>query len=197
MSQRDSGYARVRDEDYSTPPQPVQAVAPFLRRRGISHAWDPATGTGSLAQTLHTEGFQVTATTDDFLATSTAPPGVDAIVTNPPFGAGGRLVTKFIEQALKLVPVVAMLLRIDFDSGRTRVHLFRDHPHFAEKIVLLHRIVWFEREGAPGPSENHAWFVWDRRRRGPATIAYAPQAAAMTTIDEIFHGYCDSAGRQQ
>ena len=68
MSQRNSGYVRVRDEDYSTPPQPVQAVAPFLRRRGISHAWDPATGTGSLAQTLHTEGFQVTATTDDFLA---------------------------------------------------------------------------------------------------------------------------------
>jgi hypothetical protein len=194
MSQRHSGYVRVRDEDYSTPPPPVQAVAPFLRRRAISHAWDPAAGAGSLAQTLRAEGFQVTATTDDFLTESTAPPGIDAIVTNPPFGTGGRLATKFIEHALKLAPVVAMLLRVDFDSGRTRVHLFRDHPHFAEKIVLLHRIIWFEHEGAPGPSENHAWFVWDRRHRGPATVTYAPQAAAMTAIDKIFRDY-DSTGR--
>jgi hypothetical protein len=195
VSQRNSGYVRVRDEDYSTPPQPVQALAPFLRRRGISHAWDPAAGAGSLAQTLRAEGFQVTATTDDFLAKSTAPPGANAIVTNPPFGTGGRLATKFIEHAVELAPIVAVLLRVDFDSGRTRVHLFRDHPHFAEKIVLLRRNVWFEREGAPGPSENHAWFVWDRRHRGPATIGYAPQAAAMTTIDEFFRNYCDSTGR--
>jgi hypothetical protein len=80
---------------------------------------------------------------------------------------------RFIAHALELVPVVAMLLRIDFDSGKTRAGLFRDCAAFAQKIVLLDRIVWFEREGAPGPSENHCWMIWNRRHRGPPTISYA------------------------
>jgi hypothetical protein len=133
----------------------------------------PAAGAGNLVRTLREEGFRVTGTHDNFLAKSVAPPGIASIATNPPFGVGGKLAVRFIEHALELVPLVAMLTRIDFDSGRTRVHLFRDHPHFAQKIVLLRRIVWFEREGAAGPSENHCWLIWDRHHCGPPTIAYA------------------------
>jgi hypothetical protein len=95
------------------------------------------------------------------------------VVTNPPFGVGGKLAVKFIKHALELTPVVAMLARIDFDSGKTRTDLFRDCPTFAHKIVLLDRIVWFARAGAPGPSENHCWLIWDRRHYGPPTIGYA------------------------
>jgi hypothetical protein len=65
------------------------------------------------------------------------------------------------------------------------VHLFRDHPRFAQKIVLLHRIVWFEREGANGPSDNHCWLIWDRRHRGPPTIAYADNGELKITAPEI------------
>jgi hypothetical protein len=201
VSQRQSGYARQRDEAYDTPAPPVRALAPFLRQRGAVHLWDPAAGAGSLVCTLRDEGFQVTGTTDDFLAKSSAPPGVDAIATNPPYGVGGKLAVRFIEHALEFVPLTAMLLRIDFDSGKTRVHLFRDRPDFAGKIVLLDRVVWFEREGAPGPSENHCWAIWDRRHRGPPTIAYAgnelnaPRAAATTMFDEILRGYCDAQER--
>jgi len=128
-------------------------------------------------RTLRAEGFRVTGTADNFLAKITVPRGVDTIVTNPPFVTGGRLAARFIEHAIGLAPIVAMLLRIDFDSGRTHTHLFRDNSHFAQKIVFLHRIVWFEREGAPEqPSENHRWMVWDLRHRGPPTIAYASNA---------------------
>ena len=49
--------------------------------------------------------------------------------------------------------------------------LFRDNPRFAGKLVLLDRIKWFE--GPSAPSDNHAWFVWDRRHQGPPWIAYA------------------------
>jgi hypothetical protein len=200
MSQRNSGYARVRDEDYATPPWPARVLAPFLRQRGALHLWDPAAGAGSLVRTLRAEGFEVTGTTDDFLAKSTVPAGVSAIVTNPPFGTRGRLACRFIEHALELAPIVAMLLRIDFDSGRTRLHLFRDCPAFAQKIVLLHRIVWFEHEGAKEPSENHCWAVWDSQHHGPPTIAYAGKDTAtiqssMMVIDKVLRGYCDAQSR--
>jgi hypothetical protein len=197
MSQRNSGYARRRDDASDTPAPPVRALVPFLRQRGAVHLWDPAAGAGNVVRTLRAEGFRITGTTDDFLAKSTAPSGVDCTVTNPPFGFGGRLAVRFIEHALELTPIVAMLLRIDFDSGRSRVHLFRDHPSFAQKLVLLHRIVWFECEGAPGPSENHCWAIWDRRHRGPPTIAYASSDAApsRSSIDEVLRGYCDAQER--
>lgn len=185
MSQRNSGYARQRDEAYDTPAPSVRALVPFLRQCGASHLWDPAAGAGNLVRILREEGFQVTGTRDDFLAKGAAPPGIATIVTNPPFGVGGKLAVLFIEHALELMPLVAMLTRIDFDSGRTRVHLFRDHPHFAQKIVLLRRIVWFEREGAPGPSENHCWLIWDRHHRGPPTIAYAGNNELKITAPEI------------
>jgi hypothetical protein len=78
------------------------------------------------------------------------------------------------EHALELVPVVAMLLRVDFDSGVTRRHLFEHCPAFALKLVLLDRIVWFESPGKQArPSDNHAWFLWDKQHRGKPIIAYA------------------------
>jgi hypothetical protein len=73
----------------------------------------------------------------------------------------GELACAFVRHALaSSVGLVAMLLKVDFDSAKTRIGLFRDNPRFAGKVVLLNRIVWFEPEGAAGPSENHAWFVW-------------------------------------
>ena len=127
-----------------------------------------------LVTTLRAEGFRVTATADDFLTRTSLPHDrIDAVATNPPFGLGGKLACQFIAHALELVPVVAMLTRIDFDSGKTRTHLFRDCRAFAGKIVLLDRVVWFECEGAPGPSENHRRCLWNKRHRGPPTISYA------------------------
>jgi hypothetical protein len=102
----------------------------------------------------------------------------DCVITNPPYGAGGRLAVAFIGKALSLAEEasgqVAMLLKVDFDSGRTRNWLFGDCTSFAKKVVLRRRIMWFPSETGCGPSENHAWFIWDWRHSGPATIAYGP-----------------------
>jgi hypothetical protein len=174
MSQRVSNYPRRADECYETPAWVSQAAAPYLRGLCV-HLWDPANGPGSkLANALRAEGFRVIATNDDFLQKSALPDAhIEAIITNPPYGTSGRLACAFIQHALTLVPVVAMLLRVDFDSGKTRTPLFGGCAAFAGKIVLLDRIAWFEREGA-APSDNHAWFIWDKRRhqRLP-TISYA------------------------
>jgi hypothetical protein len=82
------------------------------------------------------------------------------------------LAVKFIEHGLELVPIVAMLLKVDFDSGRTpRQHLFRNCPAFVCKLTLLNRIEWFP--GDYGSSTNHAWFLWDQQHSGPPIISYA------------------------
>jgi hypothetical protein len=174
MSQRISGYRRQTNDHYPTPPWVAQVVAGYLRKHCL-HIWAPADGEASpLVQTLAAEGFSVIASDDDFLLKNSVPDArVTAIITNPPWGPSGKLACAFIKHAIELAPVVAMLLKIDFDSAKTRTHLFRDCQAFAGKIVLLDRIVWFERAGACGPSENHAWFVWNARHRGPPTIFYA------------------------
>jgi hypothetical protein len=125
--------------------------------------------------------WSVITTGDDFPLRSTLPPGVDCVITNPPF----RLGAEFIRHALKLMEsprgMVAMLLRIDFDSAETRADIF-DHPAFAKKVVLRDRIRWFE--GSTGaPSFNHAWFLWDWQHQGPPTIAYACQLVARSPTD--------------
>jgi hypothetical protein len=100
----------------------------------------------------------------------------DAIITNPPYG----LAREFIEHALHLTKatagIVAMLLRCDFDHAATRQHLFSGCPIFAKKIVLTKRIVWFDGPGV-APSFNHAWYIWDWKHEGPATLVYGPMTS--------------------
>jgi hypothetical protein len=174
MSQRVSGYERQPNEHYATPPWVAQTVANHLRGQ-CRHVWAPAdTESSAVVQELRRKGFQVTATVDDFLSHRLLPcPDIDCVATNPPWGKRGEIVAAFIRHALKLAPVVAMLVKIDYDSAKTRVDIFRDCPAFAHKIVLLDRIIWFARPGSPGPSENHCWLIWNRCHRGAPTIGYA------------------------
>lgn len=95
------------------------------------------------------------------------------IATNPPFGKQGRLSMRFIARALEVTNPwqgkVAMLLPADFDSGKTRQHVFKGCQAFKHRIVLLDRIKWFnERSG----EKNFSWFVWDWTNRQPPTVLY-------------------------
>ena len=180
--QRSSNYPRQADENYRTPPWLAATVAPYLRRVKVTTVWEPAGGVdSSLAAALVAEDFEVIGTDDDFVQRTQPPTRIDAIVTNPPYGTdrrGGQAID-FIRHSLSLeVRVVAMLLRADFDSAKTRVDLFRDCPTFAGKVTLLDRIKWFP--GDSGPSDNHAWFLWDREHRGEPRIAYAARAKPET-----------------
>ena len=188
MSQRASGYVRRRDEEYPTPAWVAGVIAGYLRSEGVRKVWEPAAGHPAFADALTAEGFRVTATATDFFAYQAAPVrGLEAIATNPPYGADrrGKLAADFVRHAIGLdVRLVAMLLRIDFDSAKTRADLFRDCPTFAGKIVLLNRIKWFP--GRSAPSDNHAWFIWDRKHRGAPWMTYAHRGQLdLFAVDQV------------
>jgi hypothetical protein len=167
----------VPNDFYATPGWCTRALIPH-RPRPPKLIWEPAAGNGAIVGALESAGHQVIGTDittgDDFLLRTTAPPGVDALISNPPF----RLGAEFIRHALKLMEsprgTVAMLLRIDHDSAKTRGDIY-DHRTFCKKVVLLDRIRWFE--GSTGaPSFNHCWMVFDWQHEGPPSIAYAAAA---------------------
>lgn len=169
MSQRESGFARKERDLYITPSWVTEALLPQLP--ACKTIWEPAAACGKMVRVLVDAGYDVEASDIDmgidFLA---APPrNVCAIVTNPPY----NLATEFIEHALGIAPIVAMLLRTDFDHAKTRSHFFAGHPAFARKLVLTKRIRWFE-DSKGSPSFNHCWMIWDWEHSGPPTISYGP-----------------------
>jgi len=162
MAQRGSGYERKAADLYETPHSVTTALWPSLPRIPTK-IWEPAAGNGKMVEVLKTWGCEVFASDieerpnaiqGDFLQMD-RPEGVEAIVTNPPFG----LATEFIEHSLRLMePVggyVAMLLPSDFDHAQSRTHLFRDCVQFSKRVILLRRIVWFvEANGKPKASPS-------------------------------------------
>lgn len=123
MSQRQSGYRLRLADDYPMASLASQLVIPYLPS-GIGLAWDCAEAEGAMVRALNEAGIPTIGTGGDFLKQTGVPdPRVNTIITNALYGHGGKLARQFIEHALELVPLVAMLLRVDLDS-RTQ-HLFR------------------------------------------------------------------------
>jgi hypothetical protein len=168
-----SAYQRVEGDRYYTPAWVTEALLSVESFDGATV--DPAAGAGHIVDVFSAAGLQIEGSDIapdaihvhgplDYLV---AVPGtVRNIITNPPYGNGGRLAVTFIKKALMDTEVprgkVAMLLRVDFDSAHGRRELFGDHPAFKAKYVLTRRIRWANLEQkASGPTENHAWFVWD------------------------------------
>jgi hypothetical protein len=87
-----------------------------------------------------------------FTETSTL---VAAICTNPPYDQS----ESFIRHALTLVPVVAMLLRNEYDCAASRVDLF-NQPPFARQVMLTSRPRWIPNTTV-APRHNFSWFIWD------------------------------------
>lgn len=205
MTKVASGYERRDREHYPTPPWPViRGLAPLVKIKGAV-CWECACGDGAMVRALLDAGAKKVHATDvlpenydkqgglfddkplpkpgefDFLSdTKRIPPRTAVIITNPPYGERGALAVKFAERGLWHVRnnrvALALLLSVDFDSARTRKHLFGDCPEFDAKIVLTERINWFQPEpGKGGSTENHAWYVWapTHVRRHPVLL-YAP-----------------------
>jgi len=178
MSQRNSGYARVADDLYETPAWVTTALRPHMQNKGWTYIWEPACGNGSMSAVLETwEGCRVSLSDKrrgkDFLKTDVSQSRVDWVITNPPYDQAET----FIDHALDAVAArdgrVAMLLRADFDSAKSRQRLFGRCPFFAKKLVLTSRIRWFP-DTTGSPSFNHAWFIWDLKHDelGGARLVY-------------------------
>lgn len=191
MSVARSQYDRIDGEKYYTPAWVTQAL---LSVEKFGKICDPAAGDGGIIGALppgiEAWGFDIApdaawiSERDFFDCTDLN--GFD-IITNPPYGVQSRLAVRFIYHALKLTErhggKVAMLLKVGFDSAPGRRPMFADHPAFAAEHRITKRISWsnlpqkFDAKGKlVGPTEHHAWFAWDWRKRPgtPAVKAYLP-----------------------
>jgi hypothetical protein len=196
MGKHEKGYARVERDLYPTPRWVIEALAEHVDLTGRV-IWEFAAGKGQMAEALKAVGAARVYCTDitdygypldeifDFTSTQEPKLGGDHdLITNSPFGPRGKLAEAFIEAGLRRQPrggILALLLPIDFDSAKTRSHLFADCPHFIAKIVLRKRINWFERKDGKreAPKENHCWCRWQRsllRIHRTPVILYSPAA---------------------
>jgi hypothetical protein len=194
VGKHETGFERVEKDLYPTPPWCIEALAEHVELAGLD-VWEPAAGTGSMVEALKAAGASVHATDIhqydsykldrllDFTSGMHRAERFDGIVTNPPYGPRAKLAEQFVEVGLRHIArrhasFVALLLPNDFDSAKSRRHLFGDCAHFLGKIVLTRRIVWFANpKKREAPKENHCWALWQRspiRGRKPV-ILYAPQ----------------------
>jgi hypothetical protein len=193
MGKHENGYERVERDHYPTPAWVIDALAEHVDVGGKT-IWECAAGGGHMVEALKAAGAaKVWATDvasygyplDEILDFVTGPPPnlrFDMIITNPPWGAGGKLAVKFIESGLLRIArggALALLLSADFDSATLRPRLFRDCNHFLGKVVLTRRIVWLKRADGKReqPKENAAWYLWAKpvlRTRLTPVVLYAP-----------------------
>lgn len=173
---------------YETPPEATRALCkaePLPRR-----IWEPAAGRGAILDVLRAQGHTAVGSDlvdygradihpgRDFLMERHAPPGTEAVVTNPPY----LIAAEFIEHALELCPLVIMLLRLAFLEGgneggaersKRRARLI-DGGQLARVRIFRNRLPMMHRDGYAGPKTGsataYAWFVWNRNHTGPTVI---------------------------
>lgn len=149
---------KVRGDDfYETPEEATRAL---LAHETLPHRlWEPACGKGAIARLLIEAGHDVVSTDladrgygqsgIDFLMEHSAPDGVEAIVTNPPF----KLADEFVRHGLRLVPRVVMLLRLAYLEGAGRADI---HRHCARVWLGRERLPFMHREGHTGPVHSNS-----------------------------------------
>jgi hypothetical protein len=193
MGKHEAGFARVERDLYPTPAWVItEALAAHVNLAGM-RVWECACGTGKMSEALKAAGASVYSTdiqdhgyagldaVVDFVDGQHLDVRFSGLVTNPPFGPRAKLAERFIEIGLQRITdcsFMALLLPTDFDSAKTRTHFFAGCPHFAGRIILTKRIVWFENPNKrESPKENTAWYLWSRNVIGgrPPIVLYAPK----------------------
>lgn len=185
MGQRKSGFERKEGDEYMTPEWVAETLCHAVPMYGT--VWEPACGEGGIANVIAGLGYCTVFASDlnprhslahgplDFLGDVTRVTdwfhGTLTIVTNPPYGKQGKMAEAFVRRALDMTKLsrgrVCMLLPVAWDARKTRQDLFENFPAHVTTIRLTKRIRWTNLpQSKNGPSEHHAWFVWDWSRRG-------------------------------
>lgn len=157
---------------YPTPLWATRALCEWLLAndglRRDMNAWDPACGEGHMTRALG-EYFQAVTGSDihdygigyaaDFLFNWHIGPGVDWIITNPPF----KLAERFATHAIKLSRTgCAILVRTAFLESKTRYRtLFEVTPpsnilQFTERVVMHHGKL--SQFGSTATA--YCWIIW-------------------------------------
>src|SRR6516165_5056106 len=122
-------------DPYFTCPEAIASLIVLEGNRLPERLWEPAAGDGAIVRPLRKTGRLVIASDiygygfegcalHDYL-TADPPPGIQGIVTNPPY----RRALQFARKALSEVPYVAFLVRSNFDiEGVKRMAFRARHP---------------------------------------------------------------------
>lgn len=187
MTQTVSGFVRQEADQYMTPEWAVESLFAVMPLYG--HVWEPSCGQGAIVKVARRNPLVKVIATDinqdfsedgcswDFLnpvihdSYLCPSQGPFAIITNPPYGKQGKTAEKFVRIAVEITQVnhgrVAMLLPVEWDAAKGRRDLFEEFPSHVTKITLTERIRWTNLpQSKSGPTQNHAWFLWDHSRRG-------------------------------
>jgi hypothetical protein len=157
---------------YFSPPEAVLSLLAIEATQLPKHIWEPAAGDGAIVEPLRAAGYRVTASDlldyglegcesgVDYLEAAPRP-GIEGVVTNPPY----RLAMAFAKKAIAEAPYLALLLRTNFLESTARLPFFRRHPPAriwisSRRLPMMHRHGW---QGPRAPSNTcFAWFVWQR-----------------------------------
>lgn len=179
-----SGYARQPDDFYPTPSWVTECLLQHVKLRGP--IWEPCCGDGAIAKVLAAHGQEVVASDladhgygrsgVDIFQLSRLPEGCHALVTNPPYGDGGRKrnarmsreMLLFTEHALTLAyhskAQLALLVRLQWIAGQKAAALLASAPLLAV-IILTQRIKWFDHGDRTNAGQHHhAWIFFDFAR---------------------------------
>ena len=157
---------------YFSPPEAVASLLAIEAQHLPKRIWEPAAGDGAIVRPLREAGYEVVAsdiadyglddcrTGVDYLKAESVP-GVDGVITNPPY----KLAVSFAQKAVREAPYLALLLRTNFLESTKRLPFFREHEPAriwiaSRRLPMMHRFGW---TGPQAPSNTcFAWFVWDR-----------------------------------
>lgn len=170
-------YDQRGDNLYETRPEAVDALLDQVWPPLPKNIWEPACGPGVIVKELRRAGYNVLASDIvdygdrrcpdsqhgvDFLKVQELPPGIEAIVTNPPYQ--GKLPADFVRHAIKLgVPRIVFLLRLNFLASTGRSDILEGSGFFRAN-VFRNRLPMMHRDGYEGKKSSSAveygWFDW-------------------------------------
>ena len=156
---------RPDNDHYITPPE---AIYPLVIEENFTFPWEPAVGTGVIANILDEHGY-CTLRSDimtgvNFLEDQ--PPGefVD-IITNPPYNQALGFIEKGLTYLYETGGKMALLLRLAFLEG-IRKGLYQKHPPtrvriFSRRIPRMHRASYTGKKSSSLIA--FAWFIWEAK----------------------------------
>ncbi len=184
-----SGYERKPGDRYWTTPWMVGELIRF--ETPVGPVWEPAAGRGDIVKAIHqytNHGVRMFASDvdlsefDETLCPRDARsffdyvsmPRLDddvcrTIITNPPYSLANKFIRHglgFMDSDLKFM---AMLLRSEYKSGKSRADIFGECFHYFGEIVLTTRPRWDygdpDRPEDAAPRTNFSWFMWSKNYR--------------------------------
>jgi hypothetical protein len=187
-------------DHFPTPPWATRALiaADLVPSHFARTVWEPAAGSGHMAEVLR-ESFSVVHATDvhdygvgypvgDFVAggdlqlgdRATCPFKPGWIITNPPFNLAGA----FLERALIEAEFgVALLLRTAWMEGAERwLTVFKSRsPTFVAQFVERVAMVKGRWDPSASSATAYAWFVWhvDRMGTNESRLVWIPPGAQL------------------